>query len=62
MAAYEEVLTATSQRTARWHVVPADRKWYRDYVVAGTVVRALKRLRLRWPKPRGNLAHVKIPK
>jgi PPK2 family polyphosphate:nucleotide phosphotransferase len=62
MAAYEEVLSVTSQRTARWHIVPADRKWYRDYVVAETVVRALQRLQLKWPRPRTDLTRVKIPK
>src|SRR5476649_101481 len=36
--AYEDMLNATSHREARWHLVPADRNWYRDYVVARTVV------------------------
>jgi hypothetical protein len=40
--------------------VPADRKWYRDYVIARTVVSALERLNLKWPKPREDLSKVKI--
>jgi PPK2 family polyphosphate:nucleotide phosphotransferase len=48
--AYEDMLNATSHPAARWHLVPADRNWYRDQVVAGTVVRALDALRLKWPK------------
>jgi PPK2 family polyphosphate:nucleotide phosphotransferase len=50
--AYEDMLNATSHPAARWHVVPADRNWYRDHVVAGTVERALEGLRLKWPKPK----------
>lgn len=48
--AYEDMLSATSHADARWHLVPADRKWYRDFVIAGAVVRALEGLRLKWPK------------
>ncbi len=48
--AYEDMLNATSHPAARWHLVPADRNWYRDHVVADTVVRALDALRLKWPK------------
>jgi len=59
-AAYEEMLNATSHPTARWHLVPADRKWYRDYVVAGATVRAMEALKLKWPKPREDLSTIRI--
>ena len=38
MAAYEEVLSRTSTPWAPWYVVPADRKWYRNLVVATALV------------------------
>ena len=41
MAAYEAVLNKTSTPWAPWHVVPADRKWFRDYAVAQTAARSL---------------------
>ena len=41
-------------------VVPADRNWYRDYVVAGAVVKALEDLHLKWPKSREDLSKIKI--
>ncbi|HEV2520223.1 MAG TPA: polyphosphate kinase 2 family protein [Thermoplasmata archaeon] len=47
--AYEEVLTRTSTDWAPWYVVPADAKWYRDWVVSGTIVRALEGLEMRLP-------------
>lgn len=59
-AAYEDMLGATSHSHGRWHLVPADNKWYRDYVVATTTVRAMEALKLKWPKPRENLARIRI--
>jgi polyphosphate kinase 2 (PPK2 family) len=54
--AYEDALNLCSTRYAPWHVVPADHKWYRDYVIAKTVAHALEDLKLRWPKPHEDLA------
>jgi len=59
-AAYEDMLNATSHKAARWHIVPADRNWYRDFVVANTVVNALEALRLRWPKPKEDLSKIHV--
>ncbi|TMP96110.1 MAG: polyphosphate kinase 2 family protein [Verrucomicrobia bacterium] len=58
--AYEDAINHCSTRHAPWHVVPANRKWYRDYAVARTVVEALTRLRLDWPKCKDDLTGVKI--
>jgi len=51
MRAYEDVLNRTSTKWAPWHVVPADRKWARDWIVAKTVVSAMEKLRMRYPEP-----------
>jgi polyphosphate kinase 2 (PPK2 family) len=48
--AYDDMLNATSHPAARWHVVPSDRNWYRDHVVAAAVVRAMDGLQMKWPK------------
>jgi polyphosphate kinase 2 (PPK2 family) len=58
--AYDDMLNATSHPDARWHVVPSDHNWYRDYVIATTVVQALESLRLKWPKPAMDLSGIKI--
>jgi PPK2 family polyphosphate:nucleotide phosphotransferase len=50
IAAYGDMLNATSHAAARWHLVPSDRNWYRDHVVARAVVQSLCRLKLKWPK------------
>jgi polyphosphate kinase 2 (PPK2 family) len=54
------MLNATSHRAAPWHVVPADRNWYRDHVVARAVVDAMEGLALKWPKPKEDLSKIRI--
>jgi len=49
MAAYEEALTLTSTEHAPWHVVPADRKWYRNLVVSSILIQALEKMDPRYP-------------
>lgn len=58
--AYEDMLNATSHRHARWHLVPADRNWYRDHLIARTVVQAMEGLQMKWPKPAENLDGIRI--
>jgi PPK2 family polyphosphate:nucleotide phosphotransferase len=51
MQAYEDVLAKTSTDYAPWHVVPGDRKWYRDWLVATILVEALRGLKMKYPVP-----------
>ena len=51
MEAYEEAIRATATPEAPWHVVPADHKWFTRLAVAETIVDAIERLELEWPKP-----------
>jgi PPK2 family polyphosphate:nucleotide phosphotransferase len=56
MQAYEDVLNKTSTEHAPWYVVPADHKWYRDWIVAGTIVEALRDLKMSYPQPAYDVA------
>ena len=47
---YEEALARCSPPQARWHVIPADRKWYRDLAVSQIVADTLERMNPRIPK------------
>ena len=49
--AYEHLLTDCNTKHAPWHIVPANKKWYRNLVVAETIVDALGALHLRYPPP-----------
>jgi PPK2 family polyphosphate:nucleotide phosphotransferase len=50
MECYEEILSRTSTDYAPWYVVPADRKWYRNYVVAEVIVKALEEMNPKFPR------------
>lgn len=50
-AAYLEALTRCSTDLAPWHVVPADRKWYRDWAISRLLLATLQDLDLTWPTP-----------
>ncbi len=56
MQAYEEVLSRTSSEWAPWYIVPANRKWYRNLVVASVVVDTLRNLKMEYPKPKEDLS------
>lgn len=58
--AYEDAINNCSTHYAPWYIIPADRKWYRDYVIAKTVVKALEEMNLNWPKPREDLSKIRI--
>jgi PPK2 family polyphosphate:nucleotide phosphotransferase len=60
-AAYADALRRTSTDRAPWHVVPADRRWYRDIVVARLIVETLEDLDPRWPDPPADLDALTIP-
>jgi PPK2 family polyphosphate:nucleotide phosphotransferase len=60
MEAYEAALSRTSQKHAPWYVVPADRKWYRNLVVAEVLVQALEDLEIKTPEPEEDLKGVVI--
>ena len=48
--AYEDAISKTAAPHAPWTVVPADAKWYRNLVIAESVVEALRGRRADWRK------------
>ncbi|PUA79159.1 PPK2 family polyphosphate kinase [Nocardioides currus] len=47
--AYEIALERTNTEAAPWHVIPADKKWFRNLAVAQLLLDALRGLDLQWP-------------
>ena len=50
MQAYEAVLEKTHTSWAPWHVVPANKKWYRNLVIARIIIEALEKLNMAFPE------------
>src|SRR4051812_28376009 len=49
MTAYADALERCTSEVAPWYVVPADRKWYRNWAVTNVLVEQLEAMALRWP-------------
>ena len=56
--AYEDALEKTSTEWAPWYIVPANTKWYRNYIVGSILCRAMEKLKMHYPEP--DLTHEKI--
>ena len=60
MRAYQDMLSKTSTEWAPWYVIPANRKWYRDWVISTVIVNTLKGFEMRYPRSEENLKDVVI--
>ncbi|HEY3010604.1 MAG TPA: PPK2 family polyphosphate kinase [Micromonosporaceae bacterium] len=49
-AAYADALARCGTDEAPWHVVPADRKWYRNWAVANLLLETMRDMALTYPK------------
>jgi PPK2 family polyphosphate:nucleotide phosphotransferase len=49
--AYEIALERCNTQDAPWHIVPADRKWYRNWAITRLLIEYLEGLGLDWPQP-----------
>jgi len=61
MKAYEALLEQCNTEYAPWHIVPANHKWYRDLVLAKTIVETLNEMKPKYPKADPELDKVEIP-
>jgi PPK2 family polyphosphate:nucleotide phosphotransferase len=51
MAAFTDVLERCNTEAAPWHIVPADRKWYRNWAITRLLIEQLEDMALQWPEP-----------
>jgi PPK2 family polyphosphate:nucleotide phosphotransferase len=47
--AIEEMLERTSTPFAPWHLIPSDKKWFRNWAVCRVLVDCLERRKMKWP-------------
>ncbi len=48
--AYTDALTKCSTKGAPWQIVPADRKWFRNFAISEAIVAALRPYAAAWTK------------
>jgi PPK2 family polyphosphate:nucleotide phosphotransferase len=58
--AYEIALQRTNTETAPWHVVPSDKKWFRNLSVAQLLLETLRGMDPQWPDPAFDLERERI--
>lgn len=49
MHAYEDAIDNCSEH-APWIIVPSDQNWYKEYVIAKTIVETMERFRMKFPE------------
>jgi PPK2 family polyphosphate:nucleotide phosphotransferase len=60
LAAYEEAIRETSTEHAPWYVVPADRKWFRNWAVSRIVLETLADMDPQYPPPAEGLDGITV--
>lgn len=58
--AFQEALVQTSRPWAPWYVIPADRKWFRNFAISTILRQTMEALPLKWPEPAPGLDKVVI--
>lgn len=60
-AAFEDAINECSTEHSPWYVVPANKKWYRNLVVARTIADTLEAMDPKFPPAEQGLENVTIP-
>jgi PPK2 family polyphosphate:nucleotide phosphotransferase len=58
--AYEDALMKCSTDYARWHIIPANKKWFRNLAIADAITRTLRAYRKPWEKTLHKLAEKRL--
>src|SRR5215472_14959483 len=56
--AYQEALQKCSSEWAPWYIIPANRKWLRNHIIADVIVKALDNMKLKYPAPSVDVSKV----
>ena len=59
--AFEDAIHATSTDYAPWYVIPANKKWYRNLVIARTIADTLEEIGPQFPPAEKGLEKITIP-
>ena len=58
--AYEDAINETSTHAAPWYVIPADRKWYRNWAILQVLLATMHRLDPQFPPEEDGLADLVV--
>ena len=52
MQAYGDAISRCSTPWAPWYIIPANKKWFRNWVIAKIIVETLEKMKIKYPKYR----------
>jgi PPK2 family polyphosphate:nucleotide phosphotransferase len=61
MEAYEDAISRCNTAWAPWHIIPANKKWYRNLAISNVIVETLEKLNMHYPEPEPDLDQIVIP-
>jgi polyphosphate kinase 2 (PPK2 family) len=50
MEAYQDAIVRSSTRESPWYIVPANKKWFRNWFIAKTIIQTLNGMKIKNPK------------
>jgi PPK2 family polyphosphate:nucleotide phosphotransferase len=59
-AAYQDIINKCSTLWAPWYIIPANKKWFRNFAVGLIITNTLERMKPKFPKPVTNLSKIPI--
>jgi len=60
MQAYEAALSKCSTPYAPWFIIPANKKWFRNFALSEILVEYLSALPMKFPPPAADLSKIKL--
>jgi PPK2 family polyphosphate:nucleotide phosphotransferase len=60
MEAFQDAIHYCSTDEAPWYVVPSNHKWFRNWVISDTIVRAMEKLEMKYPAPPEGIEKLKV--
>ena len=58
--AFEEAIERCSKPWAPWYIIPANKKWFRNLAVSEILIHTLEGMKLKYPKPAGDLSKIQF--
>ncbi|MGZ3694804.1 MAG: PPK2 family polyphosphate kinase [Bdellovibrionota bacterium] len=59
-SAFQEMINETNTKHCPWHVIPADKKWYRNYLISKAIVEKLAEHKMKFPHLNTKAKNLKI--
>ena len=60
MRAYEDVFSKCSTPHAPWYIIPANKKWFRNFAISQILVEYLSALGMKFPEPTADLSKIRF--